>query len=169
MTDAVGAQVQRKSYAPYGAGLSQATGYHEAKDFIGERLDEETGLLYLNARYYDPVLGRFISADPLLPGVGVNRYAYAGNNPVMYSDPYGLMFGRSPMENRSAEPGLVGDEGFSDHGLGFGSGDRDENWASDQSSESLVEYDYPPEDEDWFITRRPTATAVIVAQTRKRV
>ena len=62
------------------------------KGFIGERSDVETGMLYLNARYYDPVLGRFVSPDdwdPTLPGVGTNRYAYAGNDPVNKADANG--------------------------------------------------------------------------------
>jgi RHS repeat-associated protein len=62
------------------------------RGFIGERPDPETGLLYLNARYYDPALGRFVSPDdwdPTLAGVGTNRYAYAGNDPVNGSDPNG--------------------------------------------------------------------------------
>ncbi|MGO4574367.1 RHS repeat-associated core domain-containing protein [Microvirga sp. 2TAF3] len=49
-------------------------------------------MIYLNARYYDPKLGRFLSPDsldPTLPGVGTNRYAYALNNPVNLSDPSG--------------------------------------------------------------------------------
>jgi hypothetical protein len=48
--------------------------------------------MYLNARYMDPVLGRFISPDnwdPTKEGVGTNRYAYAGNDPVNKSDPNG--------------------------------------------------------------------------------
>ena len=48
--------------------------------------------MYLNARYYDPVLARFVTPDdwgPLLLGVGTNRYAYAGNDPVNKSDPNG--------------------------------------------------------------------------------
>ncbi|MGO4574349.1 RHS repeat-associated core domain-containing protein, partial [Microvirga sp. 2TAF3] len=60
--------------------------------YIGEREDGELGLVYLNARYYDPKLGRFLSPDsldPTLPGVGTNRYAYALNNPVNLSDPSG--------------------------------------------------------------------------------
>ena len=59
------------------------------KGFIGERPDVETGLQYLNARYYDAALGRFISPDdwdPTLAGVGTNRYAYAGNDPVNKAD-----------------------------------------------------------------------------------
>ncbi len=64
----------------------------ENKGWIGERDDVETGLPYLNARYYDPELARFISPDwfdPQQPGVGTNRYAYAGNNPIARKDPSG--------------------------------------------------------------------------------
>jgi hypothetical protein len=49
--------------------------------------------MYLNARYYDPAIGRFVSADPSDPtaaGVGVNRYAYAMNSPVVMLDPSGF-------------------------------------------------------------------------------
>jgi RHS repeat-associated protein len=62
------------------------------RGFIGERPDVETGMLYLNGRYYDPALGRYISPDdwdPTLAGVGTNRYAYAGNDPVNKADPNG--------------------------------------------------------------------------------
>jgi RHS repeat-associated protein len=55
----------------------------------GERHDPETGLIYLNARYYDPVIARFVSPDwwdPNKPGVGTNRYAYSDNDPVNKAD-----------------------------------------------------------------------------------
>lgn len=87
---------QRANYAPYGERFESVFLEPEAKAFIGEREDDETGLIYLNARYYDPVLARFIQPDPLDPyvaGVGVNRYAYAHNNPVMMADPLGLKSG----------------------------------------------------------------------------
>ncbi|WP_312408643.1 RHS repeat-associated core domain-containing protein, partial [Rhizobium sp.] len=78
------------------------------KGYIGERFDAETGLMYLNARYYDPAFGRFISPDdwdPTLEGVGTNRYAYAGNDPVNKSDPNGHVFGDwfSDQETRDNE------------------------------------------------------------------
>ena len=62
--------------------------------YRGYYLDDETGLYYLNARYYDPEIGRFISPDGteyLEPETinGLNLYAYCGNNPVMYMDPAG--------------------------------------------------------------------------------
>ena len=56
--------------------------------YSGEYYDEETGFIYLRARYYDPTIGRFISEDPIRDGL--NWYAYCNNNPVMYVDPSGL-------------------------------------------------------------------------------
>lgn len=90
VTDMSGTIVDATTYATYGEQLN--TGFQTQKGYIGERFDAETGLLYLNARYMDPVLGRFISPDdwdPTLPGVGTNRYAYAQNDPVNRSDPNG--------------------------------------------------------------------------------
>lgn len=66
----------------------------ESKAWIGERYDPETGLQYLNARYYDPKLGLFTQGDwwdPTIPGVGPNRYAYSHGDPVNFSDPNGHM------------------------------------------------------------------------------
>ena len=59
--------------------------------YRGYYYDNETGLYYLQSRYYDPVVGRFISADGQLAGVGdtvkgYNLYAYCFNNPVSASD-----------------------------------------------------------------------------------
>jgi RHS repeat-associated protein len=85
------------AYSPYGAPLTIATTplnetYSSSKGYINKRYDAETGLQYLHARYYDPALGVFLSPDtwdPTLPGVDINRYAYAGNDPVNGSDPNG--------------------------------------------------------------------------------
>jgi RHS repeat-associated protein len=62
------------------------------KGYLNERYDPETGLQYLHARYHDPILGRFLTPDTwdvMLQGVDINRYAYAGNDPVNFSDPNG--------------------------------------------------------------------------------
>ncbi|NOX73212.1 MAG: RHS repeat-associated core domain-containing protein [Alphaproteobacteria bacterium] len=67
----------------------------ETKGFIGERFDSDAGLQYLNARCYDPELGRFIQPDwfeVTEAGVGTNRYAYSANDPVNLSDPGGNNF-----------------------------------------------------------------------------
>jgi RHS repeat-associated protein len=93
VTDGIGAVVHRANFRPYGERLVSVPTLPESKAYIGERLDDETGLMYLHARYYDPTLARFLQADPSSPtdaGVGVNRYAYAFNNPVRHGDPSGL-------------------------------------------------------------------------------
>ena len=62
--------------------------------YRGYYYDTETGLYYLNSRYYDPSIGRFINADDIsyiqpTEINGLNLFAYCGNNPVMYVDPTG--------------------------------------------------------------------------------
>ena len=56
--------------------------------FAGQYYDAETGLHYNGHRYYDPETGRYLRPDPA--GGGINFYAYASNNPVMFIDPLGL-------------------------------------------------------------------------------
>jgi RHS repeat-associated protein len=48
------------------------------------------GLVYLRNRWYDPNSGRFTQEDPIGYGGGINLYAYVGNNPVSFADPFGL-------------------------------------------------------------------------------
>ena len=94
ITDASGMEVQRFLYYPYGDRLNTATAHDQSKGWIGERQDS-TGLFYLHARYYDPVIGRFVTpdwVDPMLPGVGLNRYAYSANNPINNYDPTGNFY-----------------------------------------------------------------------------
>nr|WP_307961417.1 RHS repeat-associated core domain-containing protein [Salinispora arenicola] len=80
---------------PYGAQRATTTGTWPIgldKGFLGGTQDP-TGLTHLNAREYDPTLGRFISVDPIMDLTDPqqwNGYAYANNNPVTYSDPSGL-------------------------------------------------------------------------------
>lgn len=59
--------------------------------FSGKQLDEETGLYYFTRRYYDPSVGRFVTADPLGSTDGINMYGYVGGNPLMFVDPTGLL------------------------------------------------------------------------------
>jgi RHS repeat-associated protein len=66
----------------------------------GVRYDAETGLYWMTVRAYDPALGRFLSHDPLgrLAALGLDTqpYVYAGNNPVNWTDPSGMLFIGSP-------------------------------------------------------------------------
>lgn len=95
ITNASGTLYRASVYRAFGEQIEtvlNALSPPEPKGYIGERFDPETGLTYLNARYYDAVVGRFLSPDwwdPMQPGVGTNRYAYAGNDPVNASDPNG--------------------------------------------------------------------------------
>ena len=90
VTDAAGVEVRRQDHTPFG-NQHYAWGSHaESKGWIGER-EEETELVYLNARYYDPEIGRFTALDPVARlGQGLNRYAYSLNSPVNLLDPSGL-------------------------------------------------------------------------------
>ena len=56
--------------------------------YCGEYYDDESGLIYLRARYYEPSMSRFINEDPIRDGL--NWYAYCGNNPINRIDPWGL-------------------------------------------------------------------------------
>jgi RHS repeat-associated protein len=91
VTDA--ANATRSSYLPYGAtrGDGDLTIDHGWLNQVSDESD--TGLIYLNARYYDPVLSRFISPDPLMNPSDprtLDPYRYADNNPVLFSDAGGL-------------------------------------------------------------------------------
>ena len=69
-------------------------------------ITDPSGMLQLGARFYWPEVGRFIQQDPV--GDGMNWYAYAGNNPVSYIDPYGLL----NIPGLSGQPFLNFDEGW---------------------------------------------------------
>ena len=61
--------------------------------YTGRELENETGLYYYRARYYDPELGRFISEDPIgFSGGDVNLFRYVENDPINRVDPSGLDF-----------------------------------------------------------------------------
>jgi RHS repeat-associated protein len=100
-----GGAVTRMDYGPYGQPLASAgstipqIGQPQAKGYINEKYDPETGLQYLHARFMDPDLARFTTPDtwdPILAGVDFNRYAYAGNDPINMSDPNGHATGGTP-------------------------------------------------------------------------
>ena len=70
-----------------------SNGQYNSFRYRGYFYDEETGLYYLNSRYYDPAIGRFLNADVFINAngdlTGFNMYAYCSNNPVMGYDPTG--------------------------------------------------------------------------------
>jgi RHS repeat-associated protein len=91
VTDVNGAEVKRTQLAPYGQVLASSGEHVESFGFTGQRTDENE-LVFMNARYYDPGLGLFLSPDSEVPDgriVGLNRYAYAFNDPINWNDPTG--------------------------------------------------------------------------------
>jgi RHS repeat-associated protein len=93
ITDASGAEVQRRTYRPYGQKIADSTSFWEPRGWIDQRTDTTTELTYLHARYYDPQLGVFLSPDPIGPEGGLNEYGYGLGDPINSSDPSGLSAG----------------------------------------------------------------------------
>ena len=105
MTDENGNRCQHYGYSPFGRDVHKeddtslplssftVSDFNVSNRFTGQILDEETGLYYYGARYYDPLLARFIQSDTVIPDPGssqaLNRYSYCYNNPLMFSDPSG--------------------------------------------------------------------------------
>jgi RHS repeat-associated protein len=89
-TTSGGALQSRTRYEPYGY---VAGGSTPVIGFAGHVNDAESGLTYMQQRFYDPVAGRFLSIDPVTTdvntGASFNRYAYANNSPYKYIDPDG--------------------------------------------------------------------------------
>ncbi|MEV6631570.1 polymorphic toxin-type HINT domain-containing protein [Actinoplanes sp. NPDC051470] len=94
----------RQQFKPYGEPRTTANPTiwpDPVRGYLGAPKDTTTGYTNLGARKYDPTLGRFISADPLLQTTDPNQlggYTYAGNNPITLSDPSGLA-GKDPRYN----------------------------------------------------------------------
>jgi RHS repeat-associated protein len=126
-TDRRGALVEEIAYYPFGELRHRhlAAGAAPAEyDFTGKETDDESGLVYHGARFYDPAAGRFLSVDPLIGNPAaleaeklgellaspqkLGVYTYVLNNPVRYFDPDGLeeknsrlMTERSPEEMKA--------------------------------------------------------------------
>lgn len=95
-TNASGAQLWKETYRPYGDKLKQEAASSSNKiGFHGKPFDNDVGLSYMGARYYDPTLGRFTGIDPVdfqeKNLHSFNRYAYANNNPYKFVDPDGKL------------------------------------------------------------------------------
>jgi RHS repeat-associated protein len=100
-TDTAGAVAWTERYAPYGDQLLAPPATQDNLAYTGHHSDADTGLIYMEARYYDPLIGRFYSNDPVgfteTNPVSFNRYAYANNNPYRFTDPDGQLAWFAPM------------------------------------------------------------------------
>jgi RHS repeat-associated protein len=101
-TDALGSPVaasgstgqllDRTHYEPYGKPINLDV---DGIGYAGHKTDADTNLIYMQQRYYDPMVGRFLSVDPVTansgPASNFNRYWYANNNPYKFTDPDGRL------------------------------------------------------------------------------
>lgn len=105
ITDEMGAVVERLSYDAWGKrryanGADDSTNAitsQTTKGFTGHEHIASVGLINMNARIYDPQLGRFMTPDSVVQDIYLsqvlNRYCYVGNNPLSFTDPTGHLFG----------------------------------------------------------------------------
>ncbi len=119
LTDASGGEVSRLVYRPYGElDRDDSTGFALAtRTYTGQLQDDETGLLFYGARYYDPKSAAFLTADSMLyvaglGALGHNRFAYALGNPFAYNDPTGHEPAPADSPNTSRTPILASDWGM---------------------------------------------------------
>jgi RHS repeat-associated protein len=114
-TDQAGRVSGRYEYDPFGRELRRRGPKRDQRLFYGEPFDGETGLTYMNARYYDAELARFISADSILPDPyrpqSLDRYAYVEGDPLNYTDPSGHLKMSDAMRLQQADEFLGWAEG----------------------------------------------------------
>jgi RHS repeat-associated protein len=87
LTDGTGAITSSYVYDAFG-NVSTTGGGGNPIEYTG-RENDGSGLYFYRSRYYNPRFQRFISKDPLGFGGGINLYAYVGNNPILFRDPFG--------------------------------------------------------------------------------
>jgi len=94
LTDEVGQEIFRASYDAWGKQtITKKAPFSFYRGYTGHEHIPELGLINMNGRMYDPVLGRFLSPDPYVQAPdfsqNFNRYSYCFNNPLIYTDPSG--------------------------------------------------------------------------------
>jgi RHS repeat-associated protein len=128
ITDETGAVTERLAYDPWGKRrfINSTPGQPDTLDaIVGQRTDrgytehehlDEVGIIHMNGRIYDPLMGRFMSADPIIQSLedlrSFNRYSYVWNNPLRMFDPTGYWTSESqggtgwnPYSSPSSNPG----------------------------------------------------------------
>jgi RHS repeat-associated protein len=117
ITDPAGERKQRIEYDPFGTIREMAdydaTFPNVSYTFTDQEEDSELGLYNFKARLYDPLIGRFVSPDTLIPDPenlqAMNRYSYCQNNPLIYTDPTGHdLFGPGGPESGDFGSGDMG-------------------------------------------------------------
>ena len=126
ITNKDGYKEQETYYYPFGETQYNSGDVTNYK-YTGQEEDPETGLYYYGARYYDPVIGRFISPDSIVQAPEdpqtLNRFSYCVNNPIIYTDPNGHIFGLGILESIIIGAILVGRHYIGGHWREYMAGD----------------------------------------------
>ena len=104
ITDTNGTVLNHYAYDAFGNRTVEEETVENRFGFAGEMMDAVTGQYYLRARFYNPVIARFLSEDTYY-GDGLNLYAYCHNNPVGYVDPSGHICEKKYQELKKKEAG----------------------------------------------------------------
>ncbi|MGN0402065.1 MAG: RHS repeat-associated core domain-containing protein, partial [Acetatifactor sp.] len=130
-------------YDAFGAGIEATEQLSNRIRYTGQQYDDLTGQYYLRARYYNPILGRFMQEDTYW-GDGLNLYAYCANNPVMYYDPSGY--------DKSYDGGIIPsvNSGFSEWFDSIDWEDFDKIWKDENLKEYIEDQiRYPGKLHEW--------------------
>ena len=137
VTDASGNVAEQSVFYPYGKDRVHLGGFNSEYRFTGKELDDETGLHYFGARYYDSATGRFVSVDPLFinqnysykpSGRFSSSYTYGLNSPIIFTDSDGLcaILANNPQQYmlNIKKPDEIPLNGEVSAGAGIGGGER---------------------------------------------
>ncbi len=128
--------------------LLSEIGIGTSRGYTGHEHLDRTGLIHMNGRVYDPTLGRFLSADPIVQAPyfsqSYNRYTYVWNNPLGMNDPSGYegndSFGKEfRTKRKKPKPGVYPLHAGNGYSIVYGDGSSDDGeseWASSDQEES---------------------------------
>jgi RHS repeat-associated protein len=102
LLDSTGAALTQYTFDPFGATTTSGMQSTNASQFTG-RENDDTGLYYYRARYYDPRLGSFVSEDPIDP----MGFVYAADQPTNLIDPFGLMEVRNLIDEQVVDQSRI--------------------------------------------------------------
>jgi len=102
LSDDAGNEAEIYTYSPFGRVLQNST-LGNPYLYTGRRYDTSMELYYYRTRMYNPALGRFLQPDPISYAGGANLYGYVLNDPINYTDSWGLFrFGKRPLNDGKA-------------------------------------------------------------------
>ena len=139
VTNSAGVVIERREYEPYGRQLAPTT-VADGPGYTGHVSDAATGLDYMQQRYYDPGIGRFLSADPVnassRSGANFNRYQYANNSPYKFVDPDGRLSRKRDPRSLNSHTSNLG--GVGTVGQGFNSTTTQQPKESNAGNQQLL-------------------------------